>query len=463
MPLRSMLQTGRVPPGNRPAPARARQAAPPLPALRLSSRSVLFRSLPLLLIVGLLVSGMVWNGYDSASGKAVSGIANGLAFSLAAFHFPPSARFRAAARPLLLCATLAFLWVVLPRSGSLPFPGGPVTLAPDMAMAEMVGYWAGVAALFCGALAARDARTRSAAFLLLAAAVAAVLLFGLVLRFTPLGEWADYGPLARQGRFLSTVGNANVTAALAGASALLALWPLVDRQPLGLTGRRALPLRIAMGLVLAVDLTAMVATASRFTIIAFFLGALWLAWPAMRARPARERYPIAGLMALAIAAALYFAPNAGLLSSRLGRLGVEAGDRLFMWHHYAGLALSAPLNGYGYGGFPSLNSAMLTSLEAARALSTVNSPHNILLQLVLVGGLPYALLIGAAAALWLRDLAARLKGKRIGPRRAAPLAALALLLASAMVDISLDYPVSTSIALFLAGLLWTPGAHQSRR
>lgn len=412
---------------------------------------------------------MLWNGYDSASGKAVSAVTNGLALSLAAFRFPPSPRFRAAAWPLLACAALAFLWAALPHSGLLPFPGNPVTLAPDMAMAEMVGYWAGVAALFCGALAARDARGRGIALLLLATAISLILLFGLILRFTPLGEWTDYGLLARQGRFLSTVGNSNVTAALAGASSLLALWPLVDRQPLGLTGRRVILLRIAMGAVLAINLTAMVATASRFTIIVFFLGALCLLWPGMKARPTRDRTLIAGLTIAVALAAFFFAPSADLLSTRLGRLGVESGDRLFMWLHYADLALAAPVYGYGYGGFSSLNSAMLTSLEAASALSTVNSPHNILLQLVLVGGLPYALLIGAAAALWLRDFFARVKSKRLSAHRAAPLAALALLLASAMVDISLDYPVAITITLFLAGLLWTPGAarkpdaDQSRR
>ena len=84
----------------------------------------------------------------------------------------------------------------------------------------------------------------------------------------------------------------------------------------------------------------------------------------------------------------------------------------------------------------------------------VNSAHDLPLQLILSGGLPYAALLAAAAGIAAWRVLRFVWRRPVAAQDAGMLCACALLLALSMIDIVLDVPTTIGVALFLAGALW---------
>jgi O-antigen ligase len=142
-----------------------------------------------------------------------------------------------------------------------------------------------------------------------------------------------------------------------------------------------------------------------------------------------------------------------VLRDRFETLAHGGAGRMATWTHLSGVALEQPLTGYGLGSFPMVNAHFLTTPRFAQSDWAINSAHNLLLQWVLQAGLPYALLLIAAGAHGVRQVANR-SGISVKRDDWAIIAILFLFALNAMVDITLDMPAPVGFALFLAGLLW---------
>ncbi len=82
----------------------------------------------------------------------------------------------------------------------------------------------------------------------------------------------------------------------------------------------------------------------------------------------------------------------------------------------------------------------LRTAEQAQLLWYVHSAHDEVLSLLLEGGVPYLVLTMATMAAILFDIHRHRDAKRADPLLRAMMVAMALVLACAMVDITLDVP-----------------------
>lgn len=426
-----------------------------LPALQ---NNISFREDVVVIVAALaLASGTLLGGFDSFVGQSLSGVLAGLIVALVVIAIPPTMAFWRRTAPVLACSAAAYSWVVLahylPSSSIVPAQ----TLTPDLAAPEMIAYWSGLAALIVGALISRNHHHVNLALMTLIFINSAALLFSIVAQQGLMDGLIDSWSMARQGRLMGTIGNANVTATIAATTGLLATHMLLKRITAPTIA--TLPFIFALGAALFVSVIALISTASRFANLIFVLSAATLIWLTFRQCHQQRglRICMAVLTAL-FGIAWWLTPNGGLVSERFELLNIESGDRMLLWQHYLGLAWAEPLYGYGFGAFSTLNMASLTNLEIAQALWSVNSPHNIGIQLLITGGLPYLLLLVGAAAWLVFDLVRINDWLKPGPMQVAIGLAVVIFIAMGCIDIALDYPVSIYQMLFLAGLLWTPDA-----
>ena len=405
----------------------------------------------------LLSLGALLGGFNSLLGQAVAYIVNAALLIFLLVVYRPAGRFWRRVMPVLLLCAAAAGWVWLVNQGvrMIPGAGPPVAFARDLFGPEMLGFLAGVLALTCGALIGRhpDAASRFLRWLLLFNA--AWVLWGLALRASDMDMAFDLWTVTRQGRFTGTIGNANVTAALAGAMAILAAGMVFGYLQPGRRRRPVAALLAGAGFFLFVG--AMIATASRFAALVAVVLLLVLGTGVIGSR-ARNRIRAATLrrivLALAAAGVVLLAAAGAILMDRFSSAGGDLGDRFTMWRHYAELAGKAPFYGYGLGAFPSLNAHFLSNIEMAQSVWNVNSAHNIMLQLLLNGGFPY---FGLLALAFLYVGAAMLTGLRNEgwpPGRLAALLALVQIFCCALVDICLNVPALAILFLAMAGVLW---------
>ena len=118
------------------------------------------------------------------------------------------------------------------------------------------------------------------------------------------------------------------------------------------------------------------------------------------------------------------------------------------------MAMAQPWFGYGPGSFPDVNRMALDDPVVAQAAWTANSAHNLVLQLLLKGGLFYTIALFAAAALIVRDIVRYFADARRSVEAWGLLTVTALILCSSMVDIALDVPATIIIGMFATGFLW---------
>ncbi|MGE4324107.1 MAG: O-antigen ligase family protein [Sphingobium sp.] len=403
-------------------------------------------------------SGALFAGYDSLLGQAVAYLLNAALLVLLLFLFPPPLAFWRRLAPALALIALAALWAAVGHGGVALIPGfaAPRPLAPDLFGVEMLGYAGGVAALLGGAVLGSRPGTVQPFLRWTAGFNLGWIVWGLVLRAGDMQDVFDLWTVTRQGRFTGTIGNANVTAAVAGAMALIVAGQLHAAIGAGWR-RRPVPVLVPAGAFLLFA-GAMIATASRSALLSL-LGLLLLLVLAGQSRGApgdrlRAFLSSIGVVWIAGALTILLLVAGPILTARFAELDGDAALRLTMWSHYARLAAEAPLYGYGWGGFASLNAHSIQDVLLAQKLWNVNSAHNVLLQLTLNGGLPYCGMILAAFALIAASLAAHLRREGWGVPLLAPVLALAQILACAMVDIALDLPAVVTLFLFLGGLLW---------
>ncbi len=402
--------------------------------------------LPLPVLASTVSVGLFFHGFDSVNGEAVSCIVNGVLLILLLLMVPPYRAFWTRAAPLLLLVAVAIAWAIgatFQRGGSLP----------DYASGKLLSLASGIGALLCGALLARGRRRRRALIDWLLVVNCAGFLIGLLARQQGphlLGFWN----LDREGRFTGLIGNANVTAAIAASFAIVSFSRLSDtgRAPAwsGRLRHRAalfhLPLFVlCFGVVLL--------TASRFTVV--ILGAMLIGLGALWFDPFRKRRWSRRFLAAVgvLIALLLFSQFSILLRDRMADAGRGGEDRVATWTHLAAVVGESPIYGYGLGSFPAVNAHFLTTPRFAQFDWALQSPHNLLLQFLLEGGVPYALLL--VVAIVLGTCQVWRSHRRRWTRNDLVIALMiALIVLCSMVDIVLDMAAPVTLTLFLCGLLW---------
>jgi O-antigen ligase len=396
--------------------------------------------------------GMLAGGFNSVAGS-LEGCLIACLLALVAINLsPPSPTFwRRTAGPFL-CIGAAFLWASLP----LLLPGIP-TLAPDLLPAGLLGLCGYGLILLAGCHLGY--RRASVALLVdwLLACGAAILVVGLL--STHDGDslsWGGWQPDA-EGRFLGTLRNANVTGAYAGGLAVLALGraTMVNLRSGGTAVLRAasywLVIILALGVcIITASRSAMLLTGGAFAIMIAFGLHLRI----------RRRTALTSLFACAAIGTLLIVALPNLLVERFENMVREAHARLGLWQRCVELVKQAPFHGYGLGSFPILNARSLPDAQAAQEFWTVNSAHNIFLQLAIDGGLPFLLLSLLAAALIVRPIVKRVRARGTSMMMLSIMLSIAIMVGNACVDIALDVPATILWTLFLAGLVW--GYHLAR-
>ncbi len=419
----------------------------------------LARALPLLCAF-VLASGLWFAGYDSAMGRAVSCIVSMVMMVALLVLLPPptSLPWRRMIVPLC-CAMAALAWLVAVR---LLFPAQ--VLAPDLFAAGLLARIGALAVLLSAVLISFQpgmARAVTVRFALLAGFGFAV---GIMLFIAERAGASWDMSVIRSGRLTGLVQNANVLATCAGVVLLITLGRFledvfVDR---GRRPRHGSAL-VHGGLVLLCAATILL-TGSRFVVVATCALALGLGYVATR----RSRIAVSARTGLGLLVALLVIvlfSFADPFVERLSGLDADSAIRGEIWSIYARVAFDAPLLGHGIGSFPTINGMYAPSPERVGNTLNANSPHNLALQLLLVGGWPYLLLLGSAAVFIARAFIPGRGGRSVKAGRTAMIAAIALILAESMIDIALDVPAVITIALFMTGLLWGEalGPELSRR
>lgn len=412
-----------------------------------------------------LTSGMLFRGFDSAQGAAAGSVINGLTLMTILLLQPPALSFWTRMKPLLLLAGCAAIWLLIVQAGIpvIPFADRPVAFTPDMFAPAFAGWFAGLYAFMIGALMSTNRPDERRMMNMLLFANCAVLLIGLLVRSLGGQEALDYWSLSRQGRFAGTVGNANVTAVVAGMMALLATGRILETVQDMARDRadRALIISIAThGAAWAVAVVALIATASRAPIV---LTVVMIAVLTLRTfgkgRVDWRRWILYAAPALALAVIV---ARAELFQQRLSGTSGEWDARVGLWSQYWDVAMFSPLYGYGLGGFQSINLFTMPSIRFAEGAWIVNSPHSILLQLMMVGGIPYLLLMIALAGRVTRDVRRHYAAVLWSTRKWSVALAVLLAMLCAMIDIVMDVTSAVTLVLFLAGLLWGRGMLASR-
>ena len=357
----------------------------------------------------------------------------------------PTGAMRQAAPVLALIGAL-LAWAGLPGLAALwPGPLRWITpaLEPDLYPQAYAGV-AGAMALFVGAvvLGANGGRRAFAVWLGRFGAGLMGVTLGLRLVGAPLGMPMEDD---RMYRFAGTLGNPNV-AGVAYAMLTLLLTGLAILRVAAWRSRRddrrALEALAAVLMVL-VGAAMVGLTLSRSALILLTLGEMVL----IGAQFPRRRWPLmAGLGLLLVA---------GLASATLDRfapLGADGVDRLYIWRHYGGAAVRAPLSGHGLGSFIAFNQAQLTPTTAP-VLWSFGAAHAAPLQVVLELGWPGLLLVGAGVGLVMGRLLRALAPAR-DPVGTALVLAVMVALGGSMVDIALNVPGIMALSLALAGVCW---------
>ena len=396
-----------------------------------------------------LSCGFFFASFDSMEGRAMACLVMGL-YLLRLLFRPVPLTFWRAFLPVIGPVLLAMAWIAL---APLLAPGA--WLAPDMATGNIVGFHAAVMALLAGALIGYRhvpvVRLIDIWLIIVALQLGLSLLMGTGVLAGPFDV-----PMFRNGRLTGLAGNANIQAVLAGIALLLTAARVAarlrhQRQPWRALVRNP-GIAAQLGLVI-LCLAVMLYAGSRFPL---FVAGLLLA--VLGARALARGGTRGGLLRIALITGLVgvisLAGMADVVVRRLGELDVGAAVRTEMWSRYLAAAWRSPWFGYGPGGFPTLNSMLLPDPLVAEAAWTVNSPHNILLQLLLKGGLPYLLFLLAAAAMVAVPVVRHFSGGRRSLEAWGIALALVFLFANGMIDICLDVPATTCFAMFLAGVLW---------
>ncbi|MFZ2994695.1 O-antigen ligase family protein [Sphingobium sp.] len=401
--------------------------------------------LPDYVLAVILSLGMAVRGFDSTAGQAMSCIANAAMLVWLLHRAALDMDFWRRASPVLALIFTAMGWGLL---ASLQFDGS----LPDYVPGKLLSLLSGLAALLCGAIIGHRSHRLKGILDWLLLINCLILLGGLVVRQIGTDGMLSYWTIEREDRFTGLIGNANVTAAMAGCFAIIAFARLTDLRGAPVWAGDWRPGHIINLPMFVISFGVVMLTAARLTavLLGIILTLFALHWLLRRTIFVYTRLTaiIAGITIATLILAF-----AGILFERFGVLGTAYQNRVMNWSHLAGVVSESPTYGYGLGAFSTINAHSLSTPRYAQANWTLNSAHNIILQLMLQGGWPYLVAICGAAALIVKQTISALRNH--WSRDEAIIAAiLCLIMGNAMIDVVLDMPAPVTIFLFLSGLLW---------
>lgn len=384
-------------------------------------------------------------GFNSAFGKALDAGLVGLAlFAILLFGFQISIVTRVLGR-VLPWAIAALTWLLVGHFAIPIVPGfdAPRSIAPDLFVSELLGRMASFGWLVVGLLIGQRREELDMALHMLCGTLVLTLAVGLLAWFDIIALNGG-GPLGWHGRFVGTIGNANLTGVVAAVALLLLV-----RACYGLntqTIKFGAPIVLIAG---GVSLLALMLSASRLAISGAMAAGL-IVWFRRRNSGQQSKRKVAVIALVAVVMLLLTA--LGLFDIAFDRfVAFPAGgaDRLSLWSQFADYALRSPIYGYGPGSLAEPSSGVLTDIEAALQRWNVHSAHNVVLQMVLTGGIPYAIFVIGGFVVLLRPIAS------IAPWGNSDLligAACLLLISAGFVDIALDTPVTLDLTVLLLGM-----------
>lgn len=307
----------------------------------------------------------------------------------------------------------------------------------------------GLAAIFIlGAMLGATAdRARAALWL--------ILCLGGVYGFACLVAFLGDQAFMRQGpRFAAGFRSANVAGTQFGVLAVLAVaWAIRQWRQTRSTGVPGRIVELSPVLALMVlFVVCLLLTASRAALSSTGLAlAILVGWEAIDNRRSRWPLALAGCGLLLLAAVFLFQGNS-LFLDRFETLELQQGTRAAVFEAHWRAFLASPLFGYGLGSFPQVNNMIMTAPNAG-ALSESVILHNAYLQWLLeaglVGAVPLFLLIAGVLALTLWRAVRRPRNRTLV---VGLLAASALVLVHATVDVSLNTPSFEAFWTLLLGM-----------
>ncbi|MDZ7281829.1 O-antigen ligase family protein [Sphingomonas sanguinis] len=384
-------------------------------------------------------AGIFWGGLDSFAGQDVVGLAYGLMLALALYALAPSPRFWRATGPVLALMVAALVWLMAVSLGWF----GNRPIASDIAPPGLIGLGGLIAALLCGALLGyrRVDLARIADGMLVLGSLSVLWALG-------FGGGMDMG----EGRFLGTLANANASATvfvgLAGLALARALRGGASSQTRA-SGWEQLR-TVAYGIVVLLMLGATLLTGSRNGTV---IGALVVGLMVWRGLGGRASLRVVGPM-LAVILLLVILLFSGVVFERFQQLPAEASVRLTIWRHSAAIVANSPLTGYGIGSFSLASAHALDDVRQAQTLWMVNSPHNIVLRLLIDGGWPYLLLVTAALLGIAATVVRHARRYGLDIVEWGFVGAVGTAIASSQVDLALEFPAIAAGTMTWIGLLW---------
>lgn len=425
------------------------------------------RAAVIILAMALSSIGLFARGFDNPLGQALSCLIGSLILAGIVAVFRPGTTFWRHIRWPVILIVSAILWLVAvalvravmpPEATDLPY-------APDLFLSKFLSIVGGLWFLLAGRLIGREAHERHLAVTCIAIAITMFAASGMGMMLIPHGDFFPNLVMVKGGRFLGLAGNANVTASMCGAGALLCagigLPEWIAKGHAILTGRPWPIGRTSLFAMagFAINIAALLLTASRLAFLATGLSLLLLCLHHGLVARLRMKtiLQISAVAVVLIAGAVLLSSTA--LIERTAAIHPDAHIRWAFYRRFMGIAGTAPWTGLGPGAFPQANIYFLqNSTMALRETWIINSPHSILLQLWFVGGLPYLLMMGGGAALIVRDMVRRLDLRECGSRQIGLLLAIMVVFGVGLIDIPLDVTASADIALLLVGLAWArPG------
>lgn len=399
-------------------------------------------------------------GADGALLGSVAATANcAVAAVLIIVARPPTRFFLAAAVPLLPIAA-GILWAVWPELTNMSAAAHHI--APDLVASDAARAIGNTALLLGAASLGHRRGLLRIAIEAMCAAAAVNLVIGLALRQIDSSTVWGIDKQFMAGRFTGTMLNANAMGAVYGAVAVLAIAGALSTLFGESALRRPVAQTVSLYLLLGgATLAAAGLTGSRTAFFAAAIGVavlVALAWSRVEWSNPRR---LLGWAAAALPLAILLAGGLAAMQ-RVQHLGVDAQDRVQLWTYYGALAAQAGPHGFGLGSFSAVNTAMLPIDSRASLLWYVNAAHNAVLQMIIEGGVPYALLVVIGLAMIAYRIVAELfsAARRGRTLLVALIAALVGITLTGLVDISLNVPAVATLAAALLGLGW---GHSIRR
>ncbi|WP_447754612.1 O-antigen ligase family protein [Sphingopyxis fribergensis] len=355
----------------------------------------------------------------------------------------------------------------------------PISLTPSETWSSLLAMTVPLAALLVAARLGPEDLARVLQALVFIAVASALL--GLLQIVSGAGSPAFLYRITNTGSMVGLFANRNHHAVFQACTIIFAAALLRD-ELMRRQQRTLIQLGLAGATVLCAIMTMLIGSRAGLAAgaAAFVLGYTMLL-PAWRSRPAREghRRPsstratwasnwllvIPPLMLAALFATIWFFADRSTSLSRVADNRVAEDLRVLAWPTIQQMVETHWVAGAGFGSFP----AVYRIFEADALLQPAyfNHAHNDWVEILITGGLPFALIV-VAAIIWFARAAARgglqklVKGHR-GDYRLPVIAAVGVLAAASLVDYPLRMPSLQAMLVILATLFACPGSATAQR